>query len=82
MPVLTQVFALVLAAAVLATSILISVAGEVLLDLPHHQHCLALEGGFDEEGRFVHVPLSGLGQMTCKSRSRLLRQFGRSRTAK
>jgi hypothetical protein len=29
-----------------------------------HQHCLVLEGGFDEAGRFIHVPLSGLDQMT------------------
>ena len=31
-----------------------------------------LEGGYDEEGRFVHVPLSGLGQMTEAFRRRLI----------
>ena len=47
-----------------------------------HFHSLVVEGGFDQAGRFIHVPLSGLDQMTCISRARLMRQFGRRRTAK
>jgi hypothetical protein len=31
-----------------------------------------LEGGFDEAGRFIHVPLSGLKQMTEVFRRRLI----------
>jgi len=27
-----------------------------------HFHCLVLEGGFDENGRFVHIPLGNLRQ--------------------
>ena len=43
-----------------------------------HQHCLVLEGGFDKDGRFIHVPLihvplSGLQQMTEVFRRRLIR---------
>ncbi len=37
-----------------------------------HQHCLVLEGGFDEAGRFIHVPLSGLGEMTEVFRRRVI----------
>jgi hypothetical protein len=45
--------------------------GDQLRWNPHH-HCLVLEGGFDEEGRFIHVPLSGLKQMTEVFRRRLI----------
>ena len=45
--------------------------GDQLRWNPHH-HCLVLEGGFDGEGRFVHVPLSGRGQMTEVFRRRLI----------
>ena len=45
--------------------------GDQLRWHPDH-HCLVLDGGFDEAGRFVHVPLSGLGQMTEVSRRRLI----------
>jgi len=45
--------------------------GDQLRWNPHH-HCLVLEGGFDEAGRFVHVPLSGLEQMTEVFRRRLI----------
>lgn len=38
---------------------------------PDH-HCLVLEGGFDDEGRFTYVPLSDLGQMTEVFRRRLV----------
>jgi len=38
----------------------------------HHHHCLVLEGGFDKEGRFILVPLSGLEQMTEVFRRRLI----------
>ncbi len=47
-----------------------------------HFHSPVVEGGFDEDGRFIPVPLSGLNEMTCISRARLMRQFGRRRTAK
>jgi len=29
-----------------------------------HFHCLVLEGGFDEAGRFVHIPLGNLHRMS------------------
>jgi hypothetical protein len=45
--------------------------GDQLRWNPHH-HCLVLEGGFDEAGRFIHVPLSGLDQMTEVFRRRLI----------
>ncbi len=45
--------------------------GDQLRWNPHH-HCLVLEGGFDEAGRFIHVPLTGLGQMTEVFRRRLI----------
>ncbi len=45
--------------------------GDQLRWNPHH-HCLVLEGGFDEAGRFIHVPLSGLDQMTAVFRRRLI----------
>ena len=45
--------------------------GDQLRWNPHH-HCLVLEGGFDEEGRFIPVPLSGLDQMTEVFRRRLI----------
>lgn len=45
--------------------------GDQLRWNPHH-HCLVLEGGFDEAGRFIHVPLSDLGQMTEVFRRRLV----------
>jgi len=38
----------------------------------HHHHCLVLEGGFDEAGRCVHVPFSGLEQMSEVFRRRLI----------
>ena len=37
-----------------------------------HFHSLVVEGGFDEAGRFIHVPLSGLDQMTEVFRRRLI----------
>jgi hypothetical protein len=37
-----------------------------------HFHSLVVEGGFDETGRFIHVPLSDLGQMTEVFRRRLI----------
>ena len=37
------------------------------------QHCLVLVGGFDEDGTFIPVPLSGLEQMTEIFRRRLIR---------
>lgn len=37
-----------------------------------HRHCLVLEGGFGEDGRFISVPLSGLNQMTEVFRRRLI----------
>jgi hypothetical protein len=38
-------------------------AGEFLRFNPHF-HCLILEGGFDENGRFVHIPLGNLNRMS------------------
>ncbi len=38
-------------------------AGEFLRFNPHF-HCLVLEGGFDENGRFVHIPLGNLNRMS------------------
>jgi hypothetical protein len=38
-------------------------AGEFLRFNPHF-HCLVLEGGFDEAGRFVHIPLGNLKRMS------------------
>jgi hypothetical protein len=38
-------------------------AGEFLRFNPHF-HCLVLEGGFDENGRFVHIPLGNLKRMS------------------
>lgn len=46
--------------------------GDQLRWNPHH-HCLVLEGGFDEAGTFIPVPLSGLDQMTEVFRRRLIR---------
>jgi hypothetical protein len=37
-----------------------------------HFHSLVVEGGFDQAGRFIHVPLSGLDQMTEVFRRRLI----------
>ena len=37
-----------------------------------HFHCLVLEGGFDEAGKFVSVPFSGLKQMTEVFRRRVI----------
>jgi hypothetical protein len=45
--------------------------GDMLRWNPHH-HCLVLEGGFDEAGRFIHIPLSGLKEMTEVFRRRLI----------
>ncbi|TVQ40382.1 MAG: IS91 family transposase [Spirochaetaceae bacterium] len=45
--------------------------GDQLRWNPHH-HCLVLEGGFDEAGTFIPVPLSGLDQMTEVFRRRLI----------
>jgi hypothetical protein len=38
-------------------------AGEFLRFNPQF-HCLVLEGGFDENGRFVHIPLGNLNRMS------------------
>jgi hypothetical protein len=38
-------------------------SGEFLRWNPHF-HCLVLEGGFDENGRFVHIPLGNLNRMS------------------
>jgi hypothetical protein len=38
-------------------------AGEFLRFNPHF-HCRVLEGGFDEAGRFVHIPLGNLKRMS------------------
>ena len=32
--------------------------------LPHF-HCLVLEGGFDDRGKFVHIPLGDIQRMSC-----------------
>ena len=45
--------------------------GDKLRWNPHH-HCLVLERGFDEQGRFIRVPLSDVGQMTEVFRRRLI----------
>jgi len=38
-------------------------AGEFLRFNPHF-HCFVLEGGFDENGRFVHIPFGNLNRMS------------------
>ena len=45
--------------------------GDQLRWNPHH-HCLVLEGGFDETGTLIHVPLTNLTQMTEVFRRRLI----------
>jgi len=39
-------------------------AATILYFLNPHFHCLVLEGGFDENGRFVHIPLGNLNRMS------------------
>jgi hypothetical protein len=38
-------------------------SGEFLRWNPHY-HCIVLEGGFDERGKFVHIPLGDIQRMS------------------
>jgi len=49
-------------------------AGEYLKFNPHY-HCIVLEGGFDERGRFVHIPLGNLQRMTEYFRRLIIKFF-------
>jgi len=49
-------------------------SGEFLRWNPHY-HCLVLEGGFDETGRFVHIPLGNLNRMSEYFRRVIIRFF-------
>ncbi|MCJ7798052.1 MAG: transposase, partial [Thermoleophilia bacterium] len=49
-------------------------SGEFLRWNPHF-HCLVLEGGFDERGRFVHIPLGDIQRMSEYFRRVVIRLF-------
>jgi hypothetical protein len=49
-------------------------AGEFLKFNPHF-HCLVLEGGFDEAGRFVHIPFGNLHRMSEYFRRMIIKFF-------
>jgi hypothetical protein len=49
-------------------------AGE-FLRFNFHFHCLVLEGGFDEAGRFVHIPLGNLNRMSEYFRRVIIKSF-------
>jgi hypothetical protein len=40
-----------------------------------HSHCLVLEGGFDEAGRFVHIPFGNLHRMSEYFRRLIIKFF-------
>ena len=48
--------------------------GDMLRWNPHF-HCLVLEGGFDEEGKFVYIPFSSLQKMTEYFRRKVIGLF-------
>jgi hypothetical protein len=52
----------------------LSTAG-ILLRFHPHWHGLFLEGGFDHENRFVHVPKIDLQKMSCCFRQRVIAFF-------
>ena len=52
--------------------------GDLLRNNPHY-HAIVLEGGFDEAGQFVFIPLSDLARMTQYLRRRVVKFF-RDRT--
>jgi hypothetical protein len=47
-----------------ATVLAYQTSGEFLRWNPHF-HCLVLEGGFDDRGKFVHIPLGDIQRMSC-----------------
>ncbi len=49
-------------------------SGEFLRWNPHY-HCLVLEGGFDETGKFVHIPLGNLHRMSEYFRRMIIKFF-------
>jgi len=51
-------------------------AGEFLRWNPH-SHCLVLEGGFDKNGRFVHIPLGNLHRMSEYFRRVIIKFFSK-----
>ena len=49
-------------------------SGEFLRWNPHY-HCIVLEGGFDESGRFVHIPLGDINRMSEYFRREVIKFF-------
>ena len=49
-------------------------SGEFLRWNPHY-HCIVLEGGFDERGKFVHIPLGDIQKMSEYFRRVVIRFF-------
>jgi hypothetical protein len=49
-------------------------SGEFLRWNPHY-HCIVLEGGFDEDGRFVHIPFGDLQRMSEYFRRMIIKFF-------
>jgi hypothetical protein len=49
-------------------------SGEFLRWNPHF-HCLVLEGGFDERGKFVHIPLGDIQRMSEYFRRSIIKLF-------
>jgi hypothetical protein len=49
-------------------------SGEFLRGNPHF-HCLVLEGGFDDRGKFVHIPLGDIQRMSEYFRRAIINLF-------